>query len=288
MEPQINGEKKMTNNSDFRRILALVTAGRALMTDADRTSVVEQLKFGNRKQAVSLAVGVIGEKLCKEIKACEAKLRTAGHDPEFLAHVDLLRDAGNALTLIDVGAVIELLVTQKTGLVMLPDPADEMSVDEVPVYLGADLGVAKSFLAPIGIELFKRNGTHFQTVKRGFRRVTEEVLVVRLLPLGTIEPDSQMRAEEAAEIEVDYANGILSDVWRRCEAEPGDQISEELAYERRECALRVFDARVKLRLVQLGHCEMAWNYEIGRFRVDPHEDRSPEEFAESLVAAAAA
>ena len=63
--------------------------------------------------------------------------------------------------------------------------------------------------------------------------MTEEVLVVRTLPFEEWDLDPQTKALEAADREVEYAERALEEVQDRCEAEPGEWVSEQLADERR-------------------------------------------------------
>lgn len=277
----------MTKNQNFRRVRDMLTAARAAMTDADRALVREHIDGGNRERAVFFAIIALCERFCDEINAGRDKLRTT-HDPAILARVELLEDAVHAVNLTGVGAVIDLLITKRVGMFMLPDPTDTGSRNDGIVPLGPDMRSANDVFSCVGAKLFKRNGAFFQTIKRGFSTVTEEALVVRLLPLGAWDLDPQAKAEEAAELEVEYAERALDDVQRQCEAEPGDRISEQLAEDRRSCAVRVFDAHLKRRLVQLNRSDLAWQYECGEIPIHPYDDRGPVEIAEALAAEALA
>lgn len=277
----------MTNNQNFRRVRNMLTAARALMTDADRALVREHLDGGNRDRAVFFAIITICERICDEINSGRDKLRNA-HDPAILARVEMLEDAVRAVNLTGVGAVIELLITKRAGLFMLPDPTDKGSRNDGIVPLGPDMRSANDVFSCVGAKLFKRNGAFFQTIKRGFSTVTEEVLVVRTLPFEEWDLDPQTKALEAADREVEYAERALEEVQDRCEAEPGEWASEQLADERRSCATRVFDAHLKRRLVQLGKPDLAWQYECGDIGVHSLDDRNPIEIAESMAAEVAA
>lgn len=276
----------MTNNNHFRRVRDMLTAARALLTDADRAMVREHLDVGNRDRAVFFAITSICSRFCDAINADRDKLRAA-HDPAMLARVEMLEDAVREVNLTGVGAVLELLLTEKTGLWML-NSVDGRVGPGVPHWTGADLVAGKALLAPLGVELFKLGGAFFETSKRGGRLVTEEVPVVRLLPFGSWEPDEQTKSLEAAQVELDYAKRGLAEVQRRCEAEPGGRLSEQLAEERRVCAARVFDAHLKFRLIHLGKPDLAWRYECGEFPVSSYDDRGPAEIAEAIVDQAAA
>jgi hypothetical protein len=275
----------MKNNNHFRLVRDMLTAARALLTDDDRAAILAPLKNGTRDLSVFVAVTVLCERFCDEIKSSEANLRDAyvkAFDPKLFARVQMLKEAVRAVTLTNVGFVLELIVTEKTGLWML-NHSDGRIKAGVPHWTGADLVAGKALLAPLGIDLFKRGDAYFETVKRGFKFVTEEVPVVRLLPFGSWEPDEQTKSLEAARVELDYAERGLEEVQRRCEAEPGDRISQQLADERQACAGRVFDARLKLRLVQLGKPDLAWQYECGEIPISSYDDRSPVQIAADLV-----
>jgi len=171
---------------------------------------------------------------------------------------------------------------------MLLTEDEQQFKKEVPIYLGSDLAAAKAMLAPLGVKFFKRGDAYFETKKVGFKVVTEEVPVVRMLTLGTWELDEQTKALEAAQLEVEYAERGYADVQNRCEAEPGDRISQQLADERRVCRERVYDAHLKRRLVQLGRADLAWQYACGEIPVHSWDERGPVELADAIAAEFAA
>lgn len=78
-----------------------------------------------------------------------------------------MNDALPAVTLKTVGVILELLLTEHTGLFML-DSTDGQIEPCVPCWTGADLTAGKALLAPLGLELFKRGDAYFETNKRGF------------------------------------------------------------------------------------------------------------------------
>jgi hypothetical protein len=276
----------MTKNTHFRRVRAMLTAARALLTDADRAAIAANVDT-DRDRAIRLILPLLTERFCDELNGLRDQARRS-YDPVLTARIGLLDDAISALTLRDVGAVLELLTTEREWLVMLTDPNEPTPASGHMTPLGPDMRSASDILRPLSAELFMRGGAFFMTTQRGFKTVTEEVLVVRTLPFGTWDLDPQPKAEEAAELEVEYAERSLEEVRNRCEAEPGERVSEQLAEERRACGARVFDAHLKRRLVQLGRSDLAWQYECGEIGIHSLDDRPPVEIAEAMVAKIAA
>lgn len=99
---------------------------------------------------------------------------------------------------------------------------------------------------------------------------------------------NETREERAARLEVEYAERGLAEVQNRCEAEPGDYVSQQLAEERRVCRARVYDAHLKRRLVQLGRADLASRYACGEIAIHPWEERGPVELADAIAAEFAA
>lgn len=274
----------MTMNPHFRRVRAMLTAARALMTDADRAQITGS---ADRDRAIRFIIPVLAERFCDEIQALRDQTRRS-YDPVLYARIGLLDDAIKALTMRDVGAVLELLTTEREWLVMVSDPKEATPASGSITPLGPDLRSANKIMSCIGIEIFMRGDAYFMTTRRRLETVTEEVLVVRLMPIGAWDLDPQTKAEEAAEREVELAERILADVQARCEAEPGDRVSRSLAEDRRSCAVRVFDAHMKRRLVELKRLDLASAYERGEIQIHPYDERTPIEIAEALAATAAA
>ncbi len=274
----------MTNKT-FRQLRALVTAGRAAMTDDDRKMIREDVDAKDPR-AVEVARSVLNVRITEEFHNIGQQLGT-GRNRELIARVELLNDALAALDRRNVELVLDVLLTTRTGLCLLL-MTDEQCKAEVPIFLGSDLPSAKAMLAPLGVEFFKRADAFFETKKIGFKVVTEEVPVVRMLTFGTWELDEQTKALEAAQLEVEYAERGYAEVQSRCEAEPGDRISQQLADERRVCRERVYDAHLKRRLVQLGRADLAWQYACGEVAIHPWEERGPVELADAIAAEFAA
>jgi hypothetical protein len=256
------------------------------MTDADRAAIAEKLDE-SRDRAVFFTVTLFAERFCDQINSLREQTRRS-YDPVLYARIGLLDDAIKALTLRDVGAVLELLTTEREWLVMVNDPKNPTPASGSLTPLGPDLRSANQIMSCIGAELFMRGDAYFMTTRRRLEAVTEEVLVVRLLPFGAWDLDPQTKAEEAAEREVELAERILADVQARCEAEPGDRVSRSLAEDRRSCAVRVFDAHMKRRLVELKRLDLASAYERGEIQIHPYDERTPIEIAEALSAEALA
>lgn len=279
----------MTTSTHFRRIRALVTAARALMTDDERAYVREH-RDADRKGTIRFVIETLGERFRDEHNALRERTRRS-YDPVLFARLGMLSDALKALTQRDVGAVLLLLTSNREFFFMLEDPKErpELKSDLGNLTpLGKDMRSANDIMSAARCQLFARGDAFFMTSNRDYIPTTKEVLIVRTLPFGEWGLDPQTRAVEEAELEVEYAERALDDVQRRCEAEPGDRIYEQLAEDRRSCAVRVFDAHLKRRLVQLGRSDLAWQYECGEIGVHSLDDRSPVEIAEALAADAVA
>lgn len=277
----------MTNSTHFRRIRALVTAARALMTDDER-SYVREHRDADRKRTIFFIIALLSERFCDEINSLRARTREQ-YDPVLSARIDLLSDALKALTQRDVGAVLLLLTTKREWLFMLDDPSEPKEMrSDIAIPLGNDMSSANDIMSAARCQLFARGDAFFMTSNRDYVTETREVLIVRTLPFGEWDIDPQTRALEAADREVELAERFLDEVRSRCDAEPGERMSRSVAEDFRAFAVRVFDAHVTRRLVELKRLDLASAYGRGEIAINPFDERGPVEIAEALAAEAVA